>query len=221
MRKTTKKIIWTVAALITVQNTLYAGGKNIAPALSPVIEIPPLEDPSPWYLGVGLIKLNYNAHRNVCKFEDITYGMMARGGYEFNQYIGLEARGMWTGWEAEGAELEHHFGMFLKPMLPLGEDFNIYGLLGYGKTKIGGTYGSAAMDESGFSWGLGIEYDLSDKEDDREENTYYKRAFDGQADQENGWGIFIDYQRLLVNKQNAGGGDADLYVISVGVTYDF
>ncbi|HEO98278.1 MAG: porin family protein [Campylobacterales bacterium] len=221
MREITKKLIWTAAALITVQNTLYAGGKITAPAISPVIEIPPLVDPSPWYLGAGLVKLDYKGCHNSCEFEDVTYGMMVRGGYEFNQYIGLEARGMWTGWEAEGAELEHHFGIFMKPMVPVSENFNAYGLLGYGKTKIGGTYERAAMDESGFSWGIGIEYDLSDREDDEEENTRYNREFDGQADQEKGWGIFIDYQQLLVNKQNLGRGEVDLHVFSFGVTYDF
>ncbi|MDM5271316.1 outer membrane beta-barrel protein [Sulfurovum sp. zt1-1] len=221
MRDIRNKLVWTTIAAMVLQNTLYAGGKNIAPVLSPVAEIPQFRDPSPWYMGVGLVKLNYNGCRSNCEFEDITYGMMVRGGYEYNQHIGLEARGIWTGWEAEGAELEHHFGIFLKPMAPVGEDFNVYGLLGYGKTKIGGSYERAAMDESGFSWGVGIEYDLSGKEDDKEEYTIYDRAFDGQADQEKGWGIFIDYEVPLVNKQNAGGGDVDLYVISFGVTYDF
>lgn len=201
--------------------SMEAGGKTVEPAISPIVEIPQLSDPSPWYLGAGLVRLRYYGCRSSCEFEDITYGMMMRGGYEYNRYIGIEGRAMWTGWEDEGAALKHHFGIFLKPMVPVGEDFNLYGLVGYGHTKIGGDYARAALDESGFSWGVGFEYDLSDREHDREDNVRYDREFDGQADQERGWGLFIDYQRLLVGKQNVGGGDVDLDVISFGITYDF
>ena len=223
MRESMKRTIWAAMAVTLMQGTLYAGGgKNMAPVEAPVVSIEAI-DPSPWYVGVGLISYCYEGCNisSTCTFEEKGYGLMARAGYEYNEYIGVEARAMWAGWDAPYAALEHHVGIFLKPMLPISEDFNLYGLLGYGHTKIDGDYARAAMDESGFSWGIGLEYDLSEKKDDRIVDANYDREFDGQADQEKGWGLFIDYQQLLVNKQNVSGADVDLCVISFGVTYDF
>ena len=53
-------------------------------------------------------------------------------------------------------------------------------------------------------------------EDDREEDTLYEGGFDGQGDQERGWGLFVDYQRLLIKSDVP-----DMDVVSAGVTYDF
>jgi len=72
------------------------------------------------------------------------------------------------------------------------------------------------MDDNGFSAGFGLEYDLSDKRDDYDRNIYYPEGFDGQGDQEMGWGLFVDYQRLLIDSNIP-----DLDVVSAGVTYDF
>jgi OOP family OmpA-OmpF porin len=98
------------------------------------------------------------------------------------------------------------------------ESVNIYALLGYGYTKNLGN--GARLDyfdsDSGFSAGLGLEYDLSDREGDREENANYDRGFDGYADQGKGWSLFLDYQRLLIKSDVP-----DLDAISFGVRYDF
>ena len=53
-------------------------------------------------------------------------------------------------------------------------------------------------NDHGFSAGIGIEYDLSDKQGDFLKNVTYDRVFDGHADQGRGWSLFLDYQRLLV-----------------------
>ncbi len=218
-----KTILISVVALVAIATSSYAGG-YIAPIVVPIpVEpIPPENEPSPIYVGVGLIMGTYDGcpTGDGCVYEDTTYGAMVRVGYEWNQYIGVEARYMQTFWDADelgGQELEH-FGIFAKPMYPMSEDFNLYGLLGYGwtKTETGGNGNLPTVDDSGFSAGLGIEYDLSDKEDDREDNTIYDRGFDGQADQEREWGLFVDYQRLLIDSDSP-----DMDVISAGVTYDF
>ena len=206
---------------VVLCSSLYAGGgKNLLPVAVPVVPIETV-DINPWYIGVGLIAGKYYDDCVAsCVYEDVTYGMMVRGGYEWNQYIGVEARAMGTFWDADplGGEKLQHIGLFAKPSYPLGEDFNVYGLLGYGwtKTTTGGNGNLPTVDDHGFSYGIGLEYDLSDKEDDYIENGDYDREFDGQADQEKGWGLFIDYQRLLVKS-----GIPDMDVISVGVTYDF
>ncbi|PHS30106.1 MAG: hypothetical protein COA92_10070 [Sulfurovum sp.] len=212
-----KKIVFTSFAGITL---LCAGGKEVLPAILPVEPIP-LVNPSPYYVGIGFVWGRYNGCTSPgCEYEDVTFGTMVRAGYEWNQHFGIEARGVGTFWRADplgGQELQH-FGLFAKPMYPLGEDFNIYGLLGYGwtKTTTGGNGNLQTIDEGGFSAGIGFEYDFSSKEADREAAVNYDRVFDGQANQENGWGIFIDYQRLLIKS-----GVPDIDVISIGITYDF
>ena len=189
----------------------YAGG-NIVSVVEP---IPVKKLATPIYLGAGFVAGRYYASN----YEDVTYGVMLRTGYDLNQYIGFEARYISTFWDEGllyGQKLEH-FGLFVKPMIPFSEDFNLYGLFGYGWTQTN-TSGilNKAIDDNGFSAGLGLEYDLSNKIDDYDRNIYYPEGFDGQGDQEMGWGLFIDYQRLLINSNVP-----DLDVVSAGLTYDF
>lgn len=213
-----KKILLTTATTMIV-TVLNAGG-NILPVVAPLEPEPPKHQAVPVYIGAGVAGGRYLQNcKTGCHYEDGTYGLTLRVGYELGQYVGIEARYINTFLDKGrlfGQTLEH-IGLFVKPMLPFDEDFNIYGLLGYGWTKTH-TNGilNKAIDENGFSAGLGFEYDLSDKRADYDRNIYYPNGFDGQADQERGWGLFVDYQRLLI-KSNV----PDLDVISGGVTYDF
>ena len=213
------KVLLSSGVAVVLLSSLYAGGgKNIAPVAAVIAPIETI-DPSPWYLGVGLIWGKFYKEREGCQYEDVTYGAMVRGGYEWNEYIGVEARAMRTFWGEDelGGERLQHVGIFAKPMYPIGEDLDVYGLLGYGWTKtITDSPYLPHIDEHGFSYGIGLEFDLSDKDDDFNKDTYYDRPFDGQADQEKGWGLFVDYQRLIVDSNLP-----DMDVISVGVTYDF
>jgi len=155
-----------------------------------VVEVvPPIVTPSakPWYAGVGLTA----GRVSDTHCEDITYGAMAKVGYDFNDYIGVEARGVKTNWEYEGAKIEH-VGIFLKPMIPVGEKTNIYGLVGYGKTT---TNHKKKVDEKGLALGAGLAYDIADK---------------------SGLGVFVDYERLL-QKSNV----PDLDAVSFGLSYSF
>jgi len=200
--------------MLCVSIGLKAGGDISAP-LTPVEPVGVKKVPIPVYVGVGFVSGRYYASN----YEDVTYGTILRAGYEFNQYLGFEARYIGTYWD-EGAffgQRLEHYGLFMKPMLPIGDNMNTYGLLGYGwtQTKTTGAL-NVGIDENGLSAGLGIEYDLSDKRDDYDPALYYAEGFDGQADQEMGWGLFVDYQRLLIKSDVA-----DLDVVSAGVTYDF
>lgn len=206
---------------ILISSNLYAGGgKMVAPVEAPVIPIPVVKDISGFYLGGGATAARFDACTDGCDYQDVTYGGLLRAGYDFNQYLGLEVRGLMTEFEEGpfgGVPLEH-VGIFAKPQYPISEDFNIYTLLGYGYTK---NRGSGARlnyfdEDHGFTAGAGLEYDLSDKKSDFELDTRYDRVFDGQADQENGWGLFVDYQRLLIKSDIP-----NMDVISVGITYDF
>ena len=218
-----KYILVTLLAIATLSTSIFAGGKGVEPVVEAVEPIPAMETPSPVYLGLGLLWGRYDGSCGSpdCPYEDVTYGALLRGGYDFSQYFGLEARLLGTFWKEDplGGQKLKHLGIFAKPMYPLGEDFNVYGLLGYGWTKTNVTASGTALkelNEGGFSAGLGLEYDLSDMEDDREEDTLYEGGFDGQGDQERGWGLFVDYQRLLIKSDVP-----DMDVISGGVTYDF
>jgi len=200
--------------IITILQTLSYAGGDIVPVV-PVEPVPVKHAAVPVYIGAGFVTGRYYESN----YEDVTYGAMLRLGYEWNQYIGFEARYIRTFWDEGqlyGQQLEH-LGLFIKPMLPFNENFNLYGLLGYGwtQTKTSGNL-NASIDDNGFSAGLGLEYDLSDMRDDYDRNVYYPEGFDGQADQEKGWGLFVDYQRLLIKSDIP-----DLDAISAGVTYDF
>lgn len=216
-----KNILFLAATSVFVLSSMsYGGSKMVSPTDAPVEPVPVLQNPVPVYLGLGLLWGKYSNCTNNCTYEDATFGALLRGGYEWNQYIGLEARMLATffGNDTDGGQTLRHIGLFAKPMYPINEDFNVYGLLGYGwtKTYTGGNKRLSTVDESGFSAGLGLEYDLFDNDDDQDDETMYDRGFDGQADQEKGWGLFVDYQRLLIKSDVP-----DIDVVSAGVTYDF
>lgn len=167
-----------------------------------------------WYGGVGLNMTN--ASSDDC--EDITYGFIAKAGYDFNEYIGLEARAIKTNWEYEGAKVKH-IGAFVKPMFPLNENIHIYGLIGYGKTSTGH---KKVFSETGVAWGIGLNYYFGEHSEDeqldddmtkeeQEEILESREKNDGK-----GLGIFIDYERLI---QKSDSPDFDSF--SIGLSYDF
>ena len=213
-----KSILISLLATATMHTSVYAGDKMVAPVEAPVEPIPVMMTPSPIYIGLGLLWGKFYGCHDGCEYEDVTYGALLRAGYDFNQYFGLEGRVLGTFLKADplGGEELRHLGIYVKPMYPIGEDVNLYALLGYGWTQTKAGKNLEKIDEGGFSAGLGLEYDLSDMEDDREEDTLYEGGFDGQGDQERGWGLFVDYQRLLIKSDVP-----DMDVVSGGVTYDF
>jgi len=187
----------------------------IEPIPEPVVVAPvPIKDinPSGFYAGLGIAAAQYNPNCNCTGKvnKDRTTGVMARIGYDFNKYIGIEARGIRTNWNSNGGKVQHA-GIFLKPMLPVGDATNIYGLAGVAKTKTQGSLQRTNAD--GLALGLGVEVDLSK---DTPKEGRYGRAFDGKGNQEKGLGLFADYERMLVKS-----GAPELDAVSAGVTYDF
>jgi len=109
------------------------------PVVAPVI--PKEINPSGFYAGLGIAAARYksNCDSTCAEFgTDKTAGVMARVGYDFNQYIGIEARGIRTNWKSDGAKVKHA-GLFIKPMVPVGDATNVYGLVGLAKTKTEGS----------------------------------------------------------------------------------
>ena len=196
----------------------------IEPALAPVVVATPAPTPVPVpvvpvaavsgiYAGLGIVAANYDTNCDCAgdkSGSDKTAGVMARVGYDFNKYIGLEARGMLSNQKADGGKIKHA-GVFVKPMLPIGDATNVYGLVGLAKTTTQGSL--RRTDVEGLAFGAGVEYDLSS---DKKKDAKYDREFDGKGDQEKGLGVFVDYERLYYKS-----GSPDLDAVSAGVTYDF
>jgi OOP family OmpA-OmpF porin len=177
------------------------------------IKVEPKEiNPSGFYVGLGISGVRYNTTCNcdVGSGTETNVAILGRVGYDYNRYIGIEARGMRTIAKDEGASISHT-GLFIKPMVPFMGSSNLYALIGVAKTSTSGELQNTSAE--GVALGAGLEVDLSK---DKAKDGKYSREFDGEGDQERGIGLFIDYERLIV-KENA----PDIDTISAGVTYDF
>lgn len=99
------------------------------------------------YLLLAGVKVNkYFAieGRYLNSFEDFDYKYIAE-----QQYEGA----------LNGGEIES-YGIYAKPMYPVTEQIDVYGLLGYANTKISGD-GGKIMDDGDFSWGAGASYEIT------------------------------------------------------------
>ena len=177
--------------------------------------------PVGWNDRVGTYEEDYNA-------------IMLQAGYKINKYLAVEGRywksfgdadwsdkgqrnGMAMGhptsssWDISGS-YDGDFtawGIYLKPMYPVTEIFDVYALLGYGNVEIDdGIYKGDGLDESGFQWGLGASYAFT-----------------------NNISIFLDYVNMYndddseFHTMGPETSDRDfeetIYTINFGVTYKF
>ena len=232
-----KRIQLSILSLVASSSLLVAGGDlggftpyevedvkaaevvPIVPVETPTVAVVappvlPIADVSSVYVGLGLAAARYDSSCGVpvagCDGIDKTGGVLVRAGYDFNQYIGAEVRGLVTSYKADGGKIKH-LGVFVKPMYPITNDMNVYALGGYAKTSTEGSL--RRTDVKGVALGAGVEYDFSE---DNQKEARYDREFDGQGDQEKGFGVFADYERLY-QKSNS----PELDAVSVGLTYDF
>jgi len=208
-----KKTVVSLAMAMALSSKSFAGADFVPPVI-PIISVPDDIDVSGLYVGLGVSRVFFDGTCPCADgvYEDYTYGALVRVGNDFNPYFGVEFRAMSTWVDDEGARVKSHFGLFAKPQYHISDALNIYALAGYARTEIGDNR-VVGFTDSGFSWGAGVEYDLSL---DKKENGTYSRPFDGQGDQEKGWGLFVDYQKLIEKD-----GRPDIHALSFGVTYDF
>jgi len=212
-----RKITISLVSVIALGTSSYAGGKFVEPVEAPVAPIVDTINPLPLYVGLGLVAAAVSKDcpcADADRQKDMTYGGLVRVGWDFNQYIGLEARYMNASMEKDFSTTTH-YGIFAKPQYHITNQMNVYGLVGYGETRVEGcALNDGELKESGLSYGLGFEYDFGSDEN----LGQYNRMFDGQGDQEKGWGIWADYQNLF---HNEGTYNVKTNIFSVGVTYDF
>jgi len=208
-----KNTVVQVALSTLLLSGIAVAGKNVAPVEAPVA---PVVDVNPLYVGVGLLWSGTSVDcpcANDDRKKETTYGFIGRIGYDFNQYIGVEARFLNASIDKDFAETTH-YGIYLKPQYHITDKLNVYGLIGYGNTEI--DFDCPTMDDyddAGVSVGIGFEYDMS-----KDEPVASSRTFDGQGDQEKGWGIWVDYQNFL---NDEGDKNIKSNIVTAGITYDF
>ena len=168
-----KNIVLSAVAVLAMSSFAVAGG-DIAPVEEPVVVPEPVVTDAGFYIGAGYGWSNSTGDYGVNLSEswDENYGsIMIDAGYKFNSYVAVEGR-YWfglsssndLGWTsgAEDATLDS-WGIYVKPMYPVTDAFDVYALLGYGSSTI--SFDNANypdLDADGFSWGLGAAYSFTD-----------------------------------------------------------
>ena len=161
-----KKITLSIVSIVALSGCLMAGG-DVTPIEEPVVE-PVVVDNSAFYVGLGFGQAAINDDQTA---EEITSTMlMLQAGYQYNAYVALEGRvsfGFNTDYEpgntgnASGDYEDDisSWGIYVKPMYPVTDAFDVYALLGYGGVQLGNLESGDAY-ESGFQWGLGAQYEV-------------------------------------------------------------
>ena len=174
-----KNITMSIVALLAMNTMAFAGG-DIAP-VEPEITVPEVaESTGSFYVGAGYSYMNADVDGFADNDSD---AVLLLAGYNFNQYFALEAR------YAGITDNLENYGIYAKPMYPFGP-MSVYGLLGYGETS------DDFDSESGFQWGLGANYAVTEQ-----------------------IGVFADYTNLY--DDDFAGVDATVDSINVGMTYKF
>jgi hypothetical protein len=129
------------------------------------------------FLGVSVGSVDYSEELGG-GFEataDVTM-LSLRGGLKFNDYVSAELRlgksssdtANVFGFPVE-VEVESYLGAYAKGHLPINDNFNAYGLLGFTKASFSADagFGAVSDDESDMSYGLGVEFWQSEKRSGR------------------------------------------------------
>jgi len=228
-----KKFTLSAVTVLAMSACAIAGG-DFAP-VEPMIqtqEVPAaVIDDSGFYVGLayGYADITDDYTGSTGSFgnhEDSFNTYMLQAGYKMNQYIAVEGRywdsvgdGDWTDTYTlpNGSVVNTNgpcsefsaWGIYVKPMYPVTEVFDVYALLGYGNVDLSSDFGTNAkfldMDEDGFQWGFGASYELTDN-----------------------WAVFADYVNLYDDTSAAIAQgtysethDYSIYTVNVGVTYRF
>ena len=205
-----KKITLSLVSVMVLSGLSYAGGD-----IEPVVEEVPVvvEDNSAFYVGIGygyFDQQNDNIAPTGDNVEFEANSILLQAGYQYNQYVALEGR-YWigvgdidqSGYNAGTRSGDFDaWGLYVKPMYPVTNDFDIYALLGYADNTID-IDNSGSWETDGFSWGIGAQYDVMD-------NVL----------------IFADYVSMASEDTVSVNGidrdtDIDLYTINIGVSYKF
>ena len=217
-----KNIVLSTVAVLAMSSFAVAGG-DIAPVEEPVVVVEPVITDSGFYLGLayGLqdssLDYEYDYYDDDWRTDETSSSIMLQAGYKFNSYVAVEGR-YWFGMD-ESMGLDDamsnvdysidSWGIYVKPMYPVTDAFDIYALLGYASSEYTFTDGTGGEDGhsedlDGFSWGIGAAYSFTDNV-----------------------AIFIDYVHLYNDEETgldmgyAYTLDYDISTLNFGVTYQF
>ncbi len=163
-----KKIVLSVCTVAAMSSLVFAGGgmKEVTAAVEPVIVVPVVEELSGFYAGLGIVAMSVRDMDVSMDLFNTTAGQDRQGavsllaGYNFNEYVAVEGRYTTSFTHDELVETDG-WSLFVKPQYPVSEDFSVYALLGYGGVNLDGKDGlflATDVDDSGFQWGLGVNY---------------------------------------------------------------
>ena len=135
-----------------------------APIPAPVVVAPAAKD---FYVALGATRLRFavDAGDFGGLVDESAHGyetaLTARLGYDFMNYLGAELRGTAQVSKADDGEPKYkQYGAYLKPNIDVTDALNLYGLVGVSKANL------ATQDlnkkETGLSYGLGVDYGISD-----------------------------------------------------------
>lgn len=201
-----KNSLISVATVIALSSFGFAGG-DIEP-VEPVVGTPMVEaSAGNAYVGLGFALVSTRDSSVDLDFFSQKAGQDRLGniaflaGYNFNSYIGVEGRYSTTINKSDAVSMDG-WSLFVKPQYPVSEAFNVYALLGYGGVNMDPENGSLVnVDDTGFQWGLGASYAVTEQV-----------------------AIFVDYTSLANDMDGVyanGALKADADAITVGVTYAF
>lgn len=168
--KDMKKLNLSLVTILTMSTFALAGG-DIAP-VEPVVETPYVEESTgAFYLGAAYSMINVEGDATNYSAELDYDGYMLQAGYKFNEYVAVEGR-YWAslsdgdltvgGITYNGSsDIDvDAWGLYVKPMYPVTEAFDIYALLGYSNVETNAA--GNGFDDDSFSWGLGAAYSFTD-----------------------------------------------------------
>jgi len=164
-----------------------------APVVTPPAAVAPIlaaAKPLGLYLAGGLTAIaareTHEDWANVFADElhqDRQLGFTGRLGYDFMDYLGAELRGTYGFAKvATGYSKFKQIGAYLKPNYDITDDLNLYGLLGYSKTNTAGL-----ATNNGFSYGFGLDYDITNKVSVFTDMVNYMK----KKDEPNAWGLTV------------------------------
>jgi len=226
-----KNIVLSAVAVLAMSSFAVAGG-DIAPVEEPVIVAEPVITDSGFYLGLAYGWMNASSTATYSMdnadgssiivennlFDEDYSEIMIQAGYKFNSYVAIEGRywfglsdtissGLVAGLPYDVDNSVDAWGIYVKPMYPVTDAFDIYALLGYAAAEydlqaVSGTLTTNVNGDTadGFSWGLGASYAFTDNV-----------------------AVFVDYVSIYDDSVDVGAStyDDEITTWNFGVTYQF
>lgn len=162
-----------VVLLSIVASTMIMAGGDFETVEEPIVDVPEVMTESGPYIGIAFGFMNDAYTRTPTQadprnFDKSQSSIMLQGGYKFNEYVAVEGR-YWFGiddlslvnengvpYELSGPDA---WGLYVKPMYPVTEEFDIYALLGYAQVD----HNTIKINNlDGFSWGIGASYEFTE-----------------------------------------------------------